>query len=285
MTKVIVANDLVGLGKVALTSSLPIMSACQTEVLPLPTVLLSSHTGEFENIYVRDLTDDLKGFCKQWEHLDFIVDGLVSGYFKSEEGLKRVGQLARDKQMSLFVDPIMGDNGRLYQGFDRKYVEAMKDFCQQADVIIPNLTEAALLTDSLYLEADSYDEATIEKLLRELSKLGPRKVILTGISFENDKIGLAYFDKKTNETVYRMQKRYRYHFYGSGDLLTAILSAGYFYNLDLLKVCDLALDILDKVLSFTLSSGRPLKYGLCYEPYIGYLFNGINELLEEKNEK
>ena len=72
----------------------------------------------------------------------------------------------------------------------------MKDFCQQADVIIPNLTEAALLTDSLYLEAGSYDEATIEKLLRELSKLGPRKVILTGISFENDKIGLAYLIKR-----------------------------------------------------------------------------------------
>ena len=285
MTKVIVANDLVGLGKVALTSSLPIMSACQTEVLPLPTVLLSSHTGEFENIYARDLTDDLKGFCKQWEHLDFIVDGLVSGYFKSEEALKRVGQLARDKHIALFVDPIMGDNGCLYQGFDRNYVEAMKDFCQQADVIIPNLTEAAFLTDSLYLEAGSYDEATIEKLLRELSKLGPRKVILTGISFKTDKIGLAYFDKETNRTIYRMQKRYGNHFFGSGDLLTAILSAGYFYNLDLLKVCDLALDVMDRVLSSTLSDGRPLKYGLCYEPHIGYLFSGFNALLEEKNEK
>ena len=209
----------------------------------------------------------------------------MSGYFKSEEALKCVGQLARDKQIALFVDPIMGDNGRLYQGFDRNYVEAMKAFCQQADVIIPNLTEAALLTDSLYLEAGSYDEATIEKLLRELSKLGPRKVILTGISFETDKIGLAYFDKKTNETVYRMQKRYGNHFYGSGDLLTAILSAGYFYNLDLLKVCDLALDVMERVLSSTLSDGRPLKYGLCYEPHIGYLFSGFNALLEEKNEK
>ena len=169
--------------------------------------------------------------------------------------------------------------------FDRNYVEAMKDFCQQADVIIPNLTEAAFLTDSLYLEAGSYDEATIEKLLRELSKLGPRKVILTGISFENDKIGLAYFDKETNRTIYRMQKRYGNHFFGSGDLLTAILSAGYFYNLDLLKVCDLALDVMDRVLSSTLSDGRPLKYGLCYEPHIGYLFSGFNALLEEKNEK
>ena len=281
MATVIVANDLVGLGKVALTSSLPIMSACQTEVLPLPTVLLSSHTGEFENIYMRDLTDDLKGFYKQWEYLDFSVDGLVSGYFKSREELELVGQLARDRQLPLFIDPIMGDNGHLY----REYVEAMKDFCQQADVIIPNLTEASLLTDSSYLEAGSYDDATIKKLLRELSKLGPRKVILTGISFENDKIGLAYFDKETNRTIYRMQKRYGNHFYGSGDLLTAILSAGYFYDLDLLKVCDLALDVMDRVLSSTLSDGRPLKYGLCYEPHIGYLFSGFNALLEEKNEK
>ncbi|MFR2165405.1 MAG: bifunctional hydroxymethylpyrimidine kinase/phosphomethylpyrimidine kinase [Streptococcus salivarius] len=106
----------------------------------------------------------------------------------------------------------MGDNSRLYQGFDRKYVEAMKDFCQQADVIIPNLTEAALLTDTPYLEAGSYDKVTVEKLLRDLTKLGPRKVIVTGISFETDKIGLAYFDKETNETTYRMQKRYGNHF-------------------------------------------------------------------------
>ena len=285
MTKVIVANDLVGLGKVALTSSLPIMSACQTEVLPLPTVLLSSHTGDFNNIYVRDLTDDLKGFCKQWEYLDFKVDGLVSGYFKSEEELKLVGQLARDKEIPLFVDPIMADNGRLYQGFDRNFVEAMKDFCQQADVIIPNLTEAALLTDTPYLEAGSYDKVTVEKLLRDLTKLGPRKVIVTGISFETEKMGLAYFDKETNETAYLMRKSYQSHFYGSGDLLTAILSAGYFYNLDLLKVCDLALDVMDRVLSSTLSDGRPLKYGLCYEHHIGLLFSGFNALLEEKNEK
>lgn len=285
MATVIVANDLVGVGKVALTSSLPIMSACQIEVLPLPTVLLSSHTGEFENIYVRDLTDDLKGFYKQWEHLDFTVDGLVSGYFKSKEELELVGQLARDRQLPLFIDPIMGDNGHLYQGFDRNYVEAMKDFCQQADVIIPNLTEAALLTDTPYLEAGSYDKTTVEKLLRDLSKLGPRKVILTGISFETEKMGLAYFDKETNKTAYLMRKSYKSHFYGSGDLVTAILASGYFHHLDLLKVANIALDFMDQVLSLTLASGRPLKYGLCYEAHIGYLFSGFNALLEEKNEK
>lgn len=285
MTTLIVANDLVGLGKVALTSSLPIMSSCQIEVLPLPTVLLSSHTGEFEHIYLRDLKEDMKGFCQQWERLDFKVDGLVSGYFKSREELDLVAQLAEEKQIPLFVDPIMGDNGQLYQGFDKTYVEAMRNFCQQADVIIPNMTEASLLTGSPYLERDNYDKATIEKLLRDLGKLGPKKVFLTGVSLEEGKIGLAYFDKETNRTIYRMQKRYRNHFYGSGDLLTAILSSGYFYNLDLLKVCDLALDVMDRVLLSTMSSGRPVKYGLFYESHIGYLFNGFEKLLEETNGK
>lgn len=108
MTTVIVANDLVGFGKVALTSSLPIMSACQTEVLPLPTVLLSSHTGEFDNIYVRYLTVDMQGFCGQWKRLDFRVDGLVGGYFKSEEELGLVSQLSYEKKISLFVGSYYG---------------------------------------------------------------------------------------------------------------------------------------------------------------------------------
>ena len=262
MTKVIVANDLVGLGKVALTSSLPIMSACQTEVLPLPTVLLSSHTGDFNNIYVRDLTDDLKGFCKQWEHLAFKVDGLVSGYFKSEEELKLVGQLARDKEIPLFVDPIMADNGRLYQGFDRNYVEAMKDFCQQADVIIPNLTEAALLTDTPYLEAGSYDKVTVEKLLRDLTKLGPRKVIVTGISFETEKMGLAYFDKETNETVFRMQKRYGNHFYGSGDIFSALLTSFLWHGKDFHQAVKKTTKLTFNALMETATSHRERRYGI-----------------------
>ena len=98
MTTVIVANDLVGFGKVALTSSLPIMSACQTEVLPLPTVLLSSHTGEV----------DMQGFCGQWKRLDFRVDGLVGGYFKSEEELGLVSQLSYEKKIPLFVGSYYG---------------------------------------------------------------------------------------------------------------------------------------------------------------------------------
>ena len=78
------------------------MSACQTEVLPLPTVLLSSHTGEFDNIYVRYLTVDMQGFCGQWKRLDFRVDGLVGGYFKSEEELGLVSQLSYEKKDSSF---------------------------------------------------------------------------------------------------------------------------------------------------------------------------------------
>ena len=110
MTTVIVANDLVGFGKVSLTSSLPIMSAYQTEVLPLPTVLLSSHTSEFDNIYVRYLTVDMQrvflwGSGSNWI---FRVDGLVGGYFKSEEELGLVSQLSYEKKIPLFVGSYYG---------------------------------------------------------------------------------------------------------------------------------------------------------------------------------
>lgn len=81
----IVANDIVGLGKVALSAALPILSACQIEVIPLPTVLLSSHTGGFENISITDLTDATAGFLSQWRQLPFQADGLMTGYVKSPE--------------------------------------------------------------------------------------------------------------------------------------------------------------------------------------------------------
>ena len=106
----------------------------------------------------------------------------------------------------------MGDNGQLYQGFDKTYVEAMRNFCQQADVIIPNMTEASPLTGSPYLK-DNYDKATIEKLLRDLGKLGPKKSF-DRVSLEEGKIGLAYFDKENEQTTHLMRPSYSTHFMG-----------------------------------------------------------------------
>lgn len=163
---IIVANDMVGIGKVALTIALPILSACQIEAIPLPTVLLSSHTGGFEKVYDKNLTEEMGEILDVWEKLNYSPDGLLTGYFKSSEQMNLLLNFSQKMGLRRFVDPIMGDKGHLYSGFDDNFVINMRHFCYQAEVIIPNLTEAALLTNSPYL-GEKYSIQDIEQLLEK----------------------------------------------------------------------------------------------------------------------
>ena len=278
---IIVANDIVGLGKVALSTALPVLSTCQIEVIPLPTVLLSSHTGGFDNIAITNLSQSMEGFINQWQTLNFHADGLITGYFKSQNQLNLVKKLAMKKKLARFVDPIMADNGQLYTGYHDDFVIAMRDFCQNADVITPNITEACLLADIPYL-GENYTREDIEQLLLTLKKFHNKHVILTGVSFEVGEIGLAHFNLETNQITYHMAPAYPYHFFGTGDLLTAVLGAGYFHGLSLDSVAEVALDFIDKALRLTLDLKRDLKLGICYEPYLLDLAIQMKHLKEEK---
>lgn len=278
---VIVANDIVGLGKVALSSALPVLSSCQIEVIPMPTVLLSSHTGGFSDIHISDLTQAIEDFVKQWNNLDFSCQGIITGYFKTQKQLEVLAEYALTHQLPRFVDPIMADNGRLYAGYQETFVEKMKQFCKDADVITPNLTEACLLTDLAYL-SENYSKTDIEQLCQALVKYNNKHIILTGISFEDDKIGLAHFNCESGNITYHFSKAYPYHFFGTGDLITAILGAGYFHDLSLDDVAEVALDFIDKALERTLALNRDLRFGLSYEPFLPELALNIKRLMEEK---
>ncbi|VEE22403.1 pyridoxine kinase family protein [Streptococcus equinus] len=278
---VIVANDIVGLGKVALSSALPVLSSCQIEVIPMPTVLLSSHTGGFSDIHISDLTQAIEDFVKQWNNLDFPCQGIITGYFKTQKQLEVLAEYALTHQLPRFVDPIMADNGRLYAGYQEIFVEKMKQFCKDADVITPNLTEACLLTDLPYL-SENYSKTDIEQLCQALVKYNNKHIILTGISFEDDKIGLAHFNCESGNITYHFSKAYPYHFFGTGDLITAILGAGYFHDLSLDDVAEVALDFIDKALERTLALNRDLRFGLSYEPFLPELALNIKRLMEEK---
>lgn len=251
LPRLLVANDLPGLGKVALASSLPLMAACQVETAILPTVLLSSHTGGFKQLRIDDYTVGMTGFLEQWQNLGIAFDGLVTGYLKNSQQIDLILEFANAKQLPL------------------------------ADVIIPNLTEAAFLTKTAYLEKD-YQSSQVERLLKKLAALGPSYIVLTGVTFEADKIGLAIYDRTKDKVVYLMAKHYPQHFYGTGDILTAILSSAYFRGISLEKSGRLALDFLNEVMMTTLALERDLRYGLCYEPHLLDLIKNYQLLLEEK---
>lgn len=282
--RIILASDISGLGKVAVTAALPLFAICQLEVAVLPTVLLSSHTGGFLDVFIEDYTYGMQAFLKQWQSLNIQFSGLVTGYLKSSQQIASLMKFKEKEEIPLIVDPIMGDNGKLYQGFDTSYVDSMRSLCQKADLILPNLTEACLLAEVAY-EDKVLTEEFLQLLTQRLATVvGTRRIVLTGMLLSDDQIGIAYFDKEEGFQLFS-GKRFPQQFFGTGDMLTALLSSAYLQGLDLKKVIPMSMSFIEKCLETTLRSQEDIRYGVFYQPHLGDLFTEFKQLLEVSNEK
>ncbi|MEK0401842.1 pyridoxamine kinase [Streptococcus suis] len=279
MQRLLLANDLPGVGKVALATSIPLAAACQVETMLLPTVLLSSHTGGFPDVVIEDKTDLNRAYFDQWKQLEIDLAGILTGYCKTSTQLSQLAFYAKQTETPLIVDPTMGDNGRLYSGFTPSYVEAMKELAQSATLILPNLTEAALLTGRDYL-GDFYDIHDIEDLIKSLAEQVSADIVLTGISFGDRQIGVAYFQQETGEITTYMSTKYPVHFFGTGDILSTLLALATIENISLHQAIPLALDFIDKSLKQTLSLNRDLKLGIYFEPFLAELHEAFQTLKE-----
>ncbi|MGX8691475.1 MAG: pyridoxamine kinase, partial [Eubacteriales bacterium] len=198
MKRVLTIQDISGIGKCSLTEALPIISAAGIECAVLPTTVLSTHTA-FEGFTFHDLTDDMPGITDHWEALGMEFSCIYTGYLGSIRQVELVEKTIdrfRKEDTLVVVDPAMADNGKLYAGFAPEFVGAMKGLCTKADVVVPNITEAAFLLGEEYI-AEGYPEEYVKRLLRELTDLGPRYAVLTGVSFEDDELGGAAYDKET----------------------------------------------------------------------------------------
>jgi pyridoxal kinase len=266
------ANDLSGIGKVALTPAIPIMACCQIETILLPTILLSSHTGGFQQIAIQELLDFTKQSLEQWKALSLKTDALFIGYCRQIEQLKLLldYHTTQNTDALLIVDPIMGDHGKLYSGFTEEYVQQMRTVCSKADVILPNLTEAALLTKTEYLEGVQPVEA-YQELAKKLADLGAKKVILTGIQTEVGSIGLLSYDNATEQFATAFTPHYPHHFFGTGDIVSAILSACILQGYSLEKALSIATTFLDATLQETIAQQKNLQYGVAFEPQLHLL--------------
>lgn len=182
--RVLVINDLSCIGKCSLSVALPILSACGIPCDVLPTALLSTHTGGFEGYTFRDLTEDMNGILAHWKTLNIKFDCILSGYLCNEEQIETVLSVKREflKENGVFVvDPVMGDNGTLYDGFTPAFVEKMKTLCREADYILPNVTEACLLAGVPY----PLDKERVKPALLKLAELCPMPIV-TGVKDDNN---------------------------------------------------------------------------------------------------
>ena len=188
--RVLAINDLSFVGKCSLSVALPIISACGLTCDTLPTALLSTHTGGFTGYTFRDLTEDFPAVLAHWKTLGLQFDCIYSGYLGSEAQIQTVLTLQKEFLREggiLVVDPVMGDNGKLYDGFEAEFVEKMKELCKRADYILPNRTEACLLTENEYPS----DGKTLLKGLTKLCK----HPLATGIEEEGE-IAVYYQDEQ-----------------------------------------------------------------------------------------
>lgn len=217
--KILTIQDISCVGQCSLTVALPIISACGVETCVLPSAVLSTHTAGFKGYTFRDLTDDMPAICEHWKREGITFDAIYTGYLGSTEQIDHVKDIvkATAKDGSLFiVDPAMADNGKLYPAFDEAHVEAMKGLCAKADFILPNITEAALLTDMPY--KNEYDEEYIKELINRLATLGCKNVILKGVPsvMGDDRMGIIIY--MNGESHYYEHERLANSCHGTGDV-------------------------------------------------------------------
>lgn len=275
--KVITIQDISCYGQCSLTVALPIISACGVETAILPSAVLSTHTGGFTGYTIRDLTDDIPGIINHWEKESLKFDCLYTGYLGSitqiDYVLDMYNRILKDNGM-LIVDPAMADNGSLYYGFNQEFVANMARLCGNADIILPNITEAAFMTGSEVILTDHTKEYILE-LLHRLAGLGTKKIILKGIRYNEDKIGIAVYNATDDSLQYYFTERINKSSHGTGDCYAAAFTGALMQGKTELEAASIAADFVLEAIRKTIDD-ESHNYGVKFEKALPLLVNALN---------
>lgn len=239
--KILTIQDISCVGQCSLTVALPILSACGMETCILPSAILSTHTAGFNGFTFRDLTDDMPDIQKHWQKENIKFSAIYTGYLGSTKQIAYVKDILSTIGTSdciRVVDPAMADNGKLYPAFDSAYVEAMKELCGSADVLLPNITEACFLADMEYRE--TYDEAYIRTLLGKLSLLGAKTIVLTGVGYTLEKTGVVVYEN--NEVRYYEHEKISKGCHGTGDIYASAFTGALMNDKGVFEAAKIAAD-------------------------------------------
>ena len=267
--RVLTVQDISCVGQCSLTVALPILSACGLETCILPSAVLSTHTGGFTGYTFRDLTEDMPGIEAHWVREGIRFDAVYTGYLGSEKQIGFVKSMFRTLAAPgclRVVDPAMADNGKLYAGFDMAFVESMRSLAKEADYLLPNITEAALLTGEAYRE--TYDEAYADALAEKLLALGARNLILTGVSFRPESTGVLVYGQ--GERRYYEHRRISKGCHGTGDVYASAFVGALLRGRSAYDAAALAADYTVRCIEITREDPAHW-YGVKFEPVLGEL--------------
>ena len=274
MKRIVTMQDVSCVGKCSLTVALPVISAMGVECGVIPTAVLSTHTM-FRGFTFHDLTGEIRPILDHWKREKIDFDGIYTGYLGSFEQLELAKALFREfgEGKLVAVDPCMADNGKLYPGFTPEFADEMRHVCALADVICPNLTEAAFLLREPYRE--EYDEEYVRATLRKLCELGCKKAVLTGISLEKGKLGAYALDSETGEYFQTYQTEQPAKFHGTGDLWASTFFAAMVRGKSFPEALDIACAFTTEAVRLTLADPEHVDYGVNFEEAIPFLLGRL----------
>lgn len=271
--RILTIQDISCVGQCSLTVALPILSACGVETAILPSAVLSNHTGGFSGWTFADLTEEMPKIREQWEKENLGFASIYTGYLGSAKQIDYVLDIAKSRLENggkFICDPAMADNGKLYAGFDDKFVEAMKKLAFKSDIILPNITEAALLTDMDYRE--SYDESYINELFAKLTENGAKTVVLTGVSYNENSTGVAVFEN--GKYTYYKHKKIAGGCHGTGDVFASAFTGALANDMSAVDAAKIAADFTVSCIENTIDD-KGHWYGVKFEPVLGELIKAL----------
>ncbi len=262
-------HDISGLGKCSLTAAIPVLSAAGVSVGVFPTAVLSTQTGGLNEYTYRDLTDDLRPIMDHWNKIGVKFDSIYSGFLGSSSQVSIVSDFTdtfkRDDNAFFLCDPAMADNGKLYDTFDMSFVSEMRKLCKKADIIVPNITEAALLLGRDCCEMP-YTKEYIEYLIKSLAmEFNITNVVLTGVTFDDNRLGAAAYDVRTDSITYSLRERIPGMFHSTGDLFASALLGGMLNGFTVNRSCDIAINFTVASIKHTVQVGGDSRFGLNFE--------------------
>ncbi len=269
--RILTIQDISCVGQCSLTVALPILSAAGVETCILPSAVLSTHTGGFSGYTFRDLTDDMPAISAHWKKEHITFDAIYTGYLGSVRQIDIVKEIFATHCKGLrIVDPAMADNGRLYAGFDEAYVEAMKGLVREADIILPNITEACMLTGVEYRE--EYDRAYIDDLIAKLIEGGAKTIVLTGVSYRPGCTGVLV--NVNGVSTYYEHRKIDQGSHGTGDVYASAFVGALMHGKSEQEAACIAADFT--VLCIERTQGDPnhwygVKFELALPDYIDIL--------------
>lgn len=271
--RILTIQDISCVGQCSLTVALPILSACGLETAILPSAVLSTHSVGFRDFTFRDLTEDIPAIQHHWQQEGIRFQAVYTGYLGSARQIEMVKDICQNLLVpggKKIVDPAMADRGELYPVFDMDFVQEMKKLVGEGDIVLPNITEASLLTDTEYRE--EYDEEYICGLVAGIHRLGAGTVVLTGVSYDAQSTGVLV-SEQGKQTYYRHELLDR-GCHGTGDVYASSFVGAYMHGKTVPEAARIAADYTLACIKNTLDDPDHW-YGVKFEPVLGELIKAL----------